>query len=488
MGVLDKIAAARGVGRKGWSEPPSWAYDDFRLPFLSSYPLNPDRETIENDFEGYIRGAYKSNGVIFAAIAARQAVFGQARFKWRNWINGEPGTPYGNQELRLLEKPWPTGTTGELLSMADVDVSLAGNYWSTTADDKGRLGAAARGPGRRVVRMRPDWVTQIIGSFSGDPLDLDAQVIGILYHPRRTVGYLPNGTVDEKSTLLLPAEVCHYSPHPDPEARFRGMSWLTPVIREIQADKAATMHKLKFFEQGATPSMVFKFDRDTDPDAFKKFKDRFNSEHKGAWNAYKALFLSGGADVQVVGADFKQLDFAVTQGKGETRIAVAAQIPAVILGISEGLGGSALNAGNYTQAKRNWSEGSLQDMWNKAAPSFQNLVTAPADNAELFCDTRHIPFLRQDAKDIAEIQQTQSIALRNLLDSGYSPDAAVRYLMTDDMNQLLGQHSGLFSVQLQPPGSELSVPVTDMQKAAELIAAGWLAVRTPDAPLKELTA
>jgi hypothetical protein len=488
LGVLEKIDAARGVHRKGWSQPLSWAYDDFRAPFLSTYPLTPDRETIENDFEGYIRGAYKANGIVFACIAARQGVFSQARFKWRNFVDGEPGKPYGNQDLRILEKPWATGTTGELLSMAEVDVSLAGNFWATTVDDKGRMGRAATGPGRRVARMRPDWVTQVIGSHSGDPYALDAKVVGILYHPRPMTGYLsssPSNVDLERATLLLPSEVCHYSPYPDPEARFRGMSWLTPVIREVQADKAATQHKLKFFEQGATPQVVFKFDRDVKPEDFYKFKDLYNAEHQGTWNAYKALFLAGGADVEVIGTDLKQLEFSATQGRGETRVAVAARVPAVILGISEGLGGSALNAGNYGQARRNWAEGALQDLWSKAAASFQNLVTPPGESTELFADTRSIPFLREDAKDIAEIQQKNAVTLRQLTDAGFDPDAAIDYLLTDDLATLKGKHSGLFSVQLQPPGTEQSVTVTDVEKAVELLAAGWKAV-TP--PLKEITA
>lgn len=487
MGLLEKIDGARGVSRKSWSQPLSWEYDDFRVPFLSSYSMFGDRESIENDFEGYVRGAYKSNGIIFACVAARQGVFSQARFKWRDYAKGEPGKPYGNPELRLLEKPWANGTTGDMLSLTEVDVSLAGNFWATTVDDQGRMGAAATGPGRRVARMRPDWVTQVIGSHSGDPYALDAKVVGILYHPRRSAGMGPGLVEDASTVLLLPDEVCHYAPYPDPEARFRGMSWLTPIIREVQADKAATQHKLKFFENGATPNMVFKFDRDVKPDDLTKFKDRFNAQHQGTWNAYKALFLAGGADVEVVGADLKQLEFSATQGRGETRIAVAARIPAVILGISEGLGGSALNSGNYGQAKRNWAEGALQDMWNKAAASFQNLLPDPGDATELCADTRNIPFLREDAKDIAEIQQKNAVTLRQLTDAGFNPDAAINYLQTDDLGSLLGQHSGLFSVQLQPPGAEQSVQVTDMEKAAELLAAGWKAV-TNDVPRKELTA
>jgi hypothetical protein len=256
VGVLEKIDAART--RKSWSQPMSWAYDDLRLPFMSSGSSMGDRETIENDFEGYVRGAYKSNGIIFACIAARQGVFSQARFKWRNFVDGEPTKPFGNKDLRLLEKPWPTGTTGELLSLAEVDASLAGNFWATTVDNNGKMGRAATGPGRRVARMRPDWVTQVIGSYSDDPWALDAQVVGILYHPRPYGAFRPTSMGDiERATLLLPSEVCHYSPHPDPDARFLGMSWLTPVIREVMADKAATQHKLKFFENGATPQIVF---------------------------------------------------------------------------------------------------------------------------------------------------------------------------------------------------------------------------------------
>jgi hypothetical protein len=33
------------------------------------------------------------------------------------------------------------------------------------------------------------------------------------------------------------------------------------------------------------------------------------------------------------------------------------------------------------------------------------------------------------------------------------PDAAIEFLRSNDLGKLLGQHSGLFSVQLQPPGT-----------------------------------
>jgi hypothetical protein len=74
--------------------------------------------------------------------------------------------------------------------------------------------------------------------------------------------------------------------------------------------------------------------------------------HAGVANAYKTLYLTAGADATVVGKDLQQLDFKVVQGAGETRIAAAAGIHPVIVGLSEGLAGSSLNAGNFAAARR----------------------------------------------------------------------------------------------------------------------------------------
>jgi phage portal protein BeeE len=329
----------------------------------------------------------------------------------------------------------------------EYDASLAGNSYLTTCDDEGRLGKAARAESRRIVRMRPDWTTLVIDAPSGNPFALDARVVAYSYHPR-TVG----GVIRPEPTILLPEEVSHYSPKPDPTARFRGMSWITPVIRDLMSDKAATQHKLKFFENGATPQIVVKFDKDSSNDEISAFVDRFNASHRGTNNAYKTLFLAGGADITPLTVDLKQLDFKVTTGAGETRMAVAAGVPAVILGISEGLQGSSLNAGNFGAARRLFVDTTMRDAWAKAAASLQTLVTPPA-GAELWYSERDIPFLREDASDLASIRQADAATLQQLVATGFEPDAAVEFLRSNDLAKLSGRHTGLVSVQLQPPGA-----------------------------------
>jgi phage portal protein BeeE len=452
--VLDRIAARRAKAeRKSFSEPPFWAHDQSRLPFLTSSTLMADREEIDNDFVGYIRGAFKSNGVIFALILARQLVFSEARFQWRRFENGRPQDLFGSDELRLLERPWPGGTTGELLAHMEQDASLAGNFFATTADNFGRLGRRAQGPTKRVVRMRPDWVTILITSRSEDPWALDARIAGYLYEPMPATPGTPTPP-GENAVLLTPAEVCHYSPIPDPEARFRGMSWLTPVVREIQADTQSTIHKDAFLRNGATPNIVVKFDKDTAADSFDEFVEGFNASHKGAANAYKTLFLMGGADVSTIGTDFRQLDFSATVGKGESRLASAAGVPPSWVGFSEGLSGSSLNAGNFAAARRRFADGTMRPLWRMAAASLEPLLIPPS-GAELWYDDRDIAFLREDQGDQASIQNQQVMSIVSATREGMTHESAIAAITSGDLTllkpQLDADGQPLRSVQLQPP-------------------------------------
>ena len=90
---------------------------------------------------------------------------------------------------------------------------------------------------------------------------------------------------------------------PDPTATYRGMSWLTPIVREIQGDQAATQHKLKFFENGATPNLVVTLDPAITPETFERWVEKFEGTHEGLLNAYRTMYLGGGASADVVGAN-----------------------------------------------------------------------------------------------------------------------------------------------------------------------------------------
>lgn len=433
MRLSQRILGGGGDRQKSWSQAPFWSGS------LAA------REDIGNNFEGYIRDAYASNGVVFSVMLARQMLFSETRFAWQPRRNGRPGPLFSTADLALLERPWPNGTTGELLARMIQDADLSGNFFATTADDTGRLGKAATGPGRRIVRMRPDWVTIVLGSRSGNLYDLDTKPIAYRYKPPTTA------QGDSEPVLLMPDEVVHFSPLPDPIARFRGMSWLTPVLREIKADKAASRHKLKFFEQGATISTIVSLDKDVQPAAFEAFVAKMREQTEGVDMAYKTLYLGGGADVTLNGANMQQMDFKSTQGAGETRIASAGGMHPVIVGLSEGLQGSSLNAGNFDAAIRLTADKTLRPLWRGAAASLETLLKRPGDDAALWYDDRDIAFLRDDTTDVAAIQANQAATANSLTTAGFTPESVVEFLETGDLRTL--SHSGRYSVQLQAPGS-----------------------------------
>jgi phage portal protein BeeE len=409
-------------------------YGGIGYPFIQGGTPAGNREVIESSFEGYVQGAYKRNGVVFACMSARMLLFSEARFQFRRMTNGRPGDLFGTADLAELEAPWSGATTGDLLGRMITDVDLAGNAYVTR-----RAGG--------LTRLRPDWMTIVSASKTGH--EIDSELIGYLYHPL-------GPWAGEEPVRLLPEQVAHFAPTPDPVARHRGMSWLTPVVEEILGDSSATMHKRTFFENGAKLGYVVTLSPDVvkNVDQFEQWVQKFRQGHENAGgggganlNAYKTLFLAGGADIKTVGADMKQIDFSNVQGHGETRICAAARVPPIIVGLSEGL--DAATYSNYGQARRAFADLTMRPLWRNVAGTLARLVNVP-DGAELWYDDRDIPFLQEDQQDAAAILQTQAVTLRNLVDAGFEPDAAVAAVTGGDLSGLI--HSGLYSVQLQPAG------------------------------------
>jgi HK97 family phage portal protein len=251
--------------------------------------------------------------------------------------------------------------------------------------------------------------------------------------------------------ILLPEDVAHVAPYRDPLARFRGISWISAATEEIVADRSSTLHKRNFFENGTKLGYVVTLgngDPAMSPEKFDRWISKFRVSHEGAANAYKTLFLAGGADVKTVGANLQEADFKQVQGAGETRICAAARVPPIIVGVSEGLDSATYS--NYGQARRAFADLTMRPMWRITADAFGRLVDTPP-GSRLWYDSRDIPFLQEDEQDAAQIQQTQAVTIRELINAGYTPDSVVAAVMAQDYGLL--EHSGLVSVQLQPPGT-----------------------------------
>lgn len=400
--------------------------------FMRSSSVDDGGALFGDSFEAHVQRMMKANGPVFACITARQMPFSEARFQFQEVRDGKPGKLVGDlNRLNVLASPWPGGTTGDLLSRMEQDASLAGNFF-----------AVRHAGGLR--RLRPDWVrvvSAVVGDSNSESDDFRSEVVGYIYDPPKSA-----------SKLFAPSQIVHYAPIPDPESPWRGMSWLTPLIREVEADELATAHKLGFFRNGAALSTAIAYSPEIKPDDFKRYVEMFEAAHAGSKNAFKTLHIGGGADVTAIGTELKT-DFKAVQGAGETRIAAASGVGAIMARFSEGLAGSSLNAGNYSAAKRQFADMTLRPLWRSAAEALTTVVDVPA-GMRLWYDVSDVEFLKDDRKDAAEIRKVTAETVKSLTDAGFTPESVIEAVESDDMSRLV--HSGLYSVQLRPGGSAVA--------------------------------
>jgi len=380
-------------------------------------------------------GLYDGNSVVFACEAKRIMVFSEARFQFQQLRSGRPGDLFGTTALGPLEKPWIGHTTRDLLVRAELDVADAGNsYWVADGD--------------YLLRLDPACM-KIVTEAAVDPVSgfrVGERLIGYAYMTSR-----------DQVTIYDPTEVAHYKPIPHTASQFLGMSWLNPCLPDVDADQQMTEHKRVGLRNGANLGYVVSLDASVTPEQLSAFVTQFREQHDGPGNAGKTLFLGGGADVKTVGQSFNDLALKATQGATETRIAACAGVHPVVVGLSEGMQGSSLNAGNYGAAKRNFVDGTMRPLWGAFASAFGSLISPPT-GSRLWYDDRDIPFLREDVTDQAEIRFRDAQTIRALVDAGYEPDAVIEFVDSGDITRLSGNHSGLYSVQLQRPGEAAPKP------------------------------
>lgn len=442
MGLLDRVnanfAKTRGAARPqnlSFDEYANWfSFGGAQYPLLQTTYSQLDQERIAQNSSV----AAKLHGPTFALIYARMQVFSQVRFQWTRFSGSQPGDLFGSAELRPLERPWPGGTTADLLARMEWDASTTGNAFIRRRADG-------------MFRLHPQWSFIVLGSqenAENPAYAADTTMLGVLW--------MPPGT---KPQFFDMTQVAHYAPVPDPNSHFLGMSWITSVLRDLQADQASIEHKWQFFNHAASPNMAISFDPNVGIEKVKEFKAMMETEHRGVANAWKTLYLGGGGTPTPLGSTFKEMDYAAIQGKAESRLAAAAGVPPSWVGFSEGLEGSSLNAGNFTSARRRFSDATMVHLWNNASASLEPIIATPRDRtgkpiagASLYYDSR-IPFMRIDEKELAGIQQQEAATITSLIREGYTPDSAVAAVKNNDWTLL--KHTGLVSVQLWQPGTEI---------------------------------
>lgn len=373
--------------------------------------------------------AYTTNGVAFAVERRRIELFRQASFKWKRYgVGPKPMAA----DLLTTSGLAPLDNPGKLLEWMLLDADLAGNAFAVLHEG-------------RLRRLNPQWCTIVSGSqLEPDDPDVawDAEPIGLIYRP-------PMKPAAAESWLW--SEVAHFAPIQDPDARWRGMSWMSPVLAEVSNTNAYNTYVSKYWENNATPNNVVTFNPDVDLETVAEFKDLFLEKHEGVERAFRTAFLGGGADIKMVGANLKDLAAKEITADQFAKICAAGGVPPIVVTIVPGLE-SASTYANYASAHRAFADLTMRPLWLEAVRSLAKLVRAP-QGFELWYDVSDVSALQADALDDAQVQQAQFTTMEIGVRTGFDPDTVAQAVTTGDTSKVIGNHTGKVSVQLQEPGA-----------------------------------
>src|SRR5215468_712638 len=371
----------------------------------------PDREAVLPQWAAWAQSANASSAVVFSALVIRMSLFSEVTFQFQA---KDDKHLFGNTALLKLEEPFgPDTVARDLLVRMEQDTSLAGNayVWDAPGQD-------------RLVRLRPDWTT-IVSEI--------VQVGGGGQY-RRKVGYWwepPKSVLDQGNGFFIPAgEVVHWAPLTDPQADFRGMSWLAPIYRDVAGDDGMAQYKIKYLQNAASPNLLIRYTQKLQPGTVDAVRERMQARYAGSANAFKTLVLDQGADVTVIGNSFSQMDFSNVLQAGTERILAAAEVPPVLVGL-EALRGAGRG---YQESMQKFANVWARPRWRSACAALSQIVDVPAGN-RLWFDTSDIFALQDGEMEKGQTALVKSQGLLALRQAGYTHESAITAVDALDLSQ-----------------------------------------------------
>lgn len=436
----DFVAWANAARYSGLLSPASFAQSLGGNRYADSLPrLNDDHST-------RVRG----NAVIQSLVQFRVSTFSQGRMAWLRYRKGRPSEYFTDGELAILQRPWVGGSQSQLLARMLLSAETDGQAFVA----RRRITGATNSSGADELAVMPTRQVRVVW----EQTSLGPRKLGYLYSSD------PSEFNARNTIALAPDEVAHFAPIPDPTHPFNGMSWITAVTREVLADDMITAHVTNYFQNAATPNMLLLYPDTKTPDQVRSFAELWRELQEGPQNSGKTAHIGGGVTAQTPGSNLKDADATLLKAAGETRLAAAAQVPGLLVGLVQASQTASL--GDYKQARARYVDSTLIPLWTAAAQALSVLLPDYGTDVTLAVDTRDIPLLRSDALEQAQINETIARTMRTLIDGGYKAESVKAMAAASDFGLLV--HSGLYSVQLQPANSD-QTPVPARMTRSELL-------------------
>ena len=457
LSILDKAAIVRG-GRSRWpSLGPSGRWP---LPETKAMPIiwpdwrdrKPQWHVINLD--AYINEGFNLNSLIYSAIMFKVRAMMRVLLKAYTGDADHPEPLDAAHPLtKLLARPNPHQSYLELQGQTIVYFNLDGNAY-ITYDRPARAALP-----EAFYSIRPDHIYII-----PDRKQAKTGLLGYVYVPEGKNAW---GRWDEtrrrealrnnEVLLFAPEDLMHVKlPNPgDPlQGLGYGLSPLSAAAHSADVDNKVTEFLKLFFDHGAMPMGLLKFDVPMTDDTVARARDRWQEIYGGYVNWSDVAVLDQGGSYQRITPTFEEMGFESIDARNASRILGPFGVPGMLISERHSLDRSTYS--NWEQANKAVWENTLVPEATFFEVEWKYYLRT--DDAFVAYDFGAVPALREDLNKKVD-------AWSAMVDRGVPKDVAAG-VADLPLPQLPDDGVGYLPLNLVPTGMVAPTPATTEQGAA----------------------
>ena len=308
-----------------------------KLPYVWPNFLTGQPQWSIIDFGSYAQEGFNENAVVYSAIMYKVRALITAPLRAYSGTLEEPELlPPEHVLSQLVTRPNAWQSWSEFQGLAEVFLNLSGNCYIYL--DKEEEPWA-------MYLLRPDQVRIV-------PKPGKKELMGFLY--------TPSGKTQADAVPYLPQDIIHIRlPNPlDPlDGLGYGLAPLSPAARSANVDNEVTRYLQIFFQKGAMPPSLIKYDIPLDDSDVMRARTRWQEIYGGVDNWADIVILDQGGEYERVGLSFNEMGFEGIDERNEARMTQVFGVPPILIGARVGLQHATYS--NYELARKAFWEDTM---------------------------------------------------------------------------------------------------------------------------------
>ncbi len=330
-------------------------------------------------FDAFVDEGFNRNSIIYAAIMYK------ARSKMAAPLRAYTGDPQRPEPLppddpltKLVSRPNSQQSWPEFGALMEIYYNLGNSFVLLVRPRGGGLPES-------MFTLRPDRVRIVPGD--------KGTIKGYLY--------VPEGRAVRDGTPILPEDMIHVK-LPNPNDPLEGMGWGMPplaIAQSTDVDNEITRFLKLFFQNGAMPLGLLKFDVPMDDKTLTEIKRRWSDMYGGVDNWTDVGVLDQGGTYQRVGSNFDEMGFSTLDERNESRILMPLGVHPALLGTRISMLHSPLSNSNFTSVRKAYWEDTAVPELTLFEKEFQYFLRGEGGSFVAY-DYSKVPALLQDKADL----------------------------------------------------------------------------------------